>query len=61
MYLYKHGFIFLKWSWVAAAGYIIFALMNVIATFALRPIRELEEEASVVSDEGAEAAAGGAA
>jgi multiple sugar transport system permease protein len=40
VYLYKHGFILLKWSWIAAAGLIIFALMNVIATFAFRPIRE---------------------
>jgi multiple sugar transport system permease protein len=47
VYLYKHGFIFLEWSWIAAAGYIIFALMNIIASFALRPIRELEQEAAV--------------
>jgi len=55
VYLYKHGFIFLEWAWIAAAGYIIFALMNIIASFALRPIRELEQEAAV------EASAAGAA
>ena len=59
VYLYKHGFIFLKWAWVASAGYIIFALMNVIATFALRPIRALEEEASLAPE--AEEKAGEAA
>jgi multiple sugar transport system permease protein len=44
VYLYKHGFIFLEWSWIAAAGFIIFALMNVIATFALKPIKEQQQE-----------------
>jgi multiple sugar transport system permease protein len=43
VYLYKHGFVFLEWSWIAAAGYIVFALMNVIATFALKPIKEQQQ------------------
>ena len=46
VYLYKHGFIFLQWSWIAAAGFLIFALMNVIATFALKPIKEQQQEAA---------------
>jgi len=46
VYLYKHGFIMLEWSWIAAAGYIIFILMNIVATFALRPIKKQQAEAT---------------
>jgi len=46
VYLYKHGFIFLKWSWIAAAGFLVLILMSIISTFALRPIKEeVEKEA----------------
>ncbi len=44
VYLYKHGFIMLEWSWIASAGYIIFIIMNIVAMFALRPIREQQAE-----------------
>lgn len=46
VYLYKHGFIMLEWSWIAAAGYIIFIIMNITAAFALKPIKEKQAEAT---------------
>jgi multiple sugar transport system permease protein len=44
VYLYKHGFIMLEWSWIASAGYIVFIIMNIVAMYALRPIREQQAE-----------------
>jgi multiple sugar transport system permease protein len=46
VYLYKHGFIMLEWSWIASAGYIVFIIMNIVAMYALRPIREQQAEAA---------------
>lgn len=46
VYLYRHGFVMLEWSWIAAAGYIIFILINIIAAFALKLIKEKHREAA---------------
>jgi len=46
VYMYKHGFKYLKWSWVAAAGVIILILMTLISMQALKPIKEQEERAT---------------
>lgn len=45
VYMYKHGFKYLKWSWVAAGGVLILILMSIISMYALRPLREREEKA----------------
>jgi len=44
VYMYKHGFKYLKWSWVAAGGVIILIIMSLISIYALRPIKEREEQ-----------------
>jgi multiple sugar transport system permease protein len=46
VYMYKHGFKHLRWSWVAAGGVLILILMTIISMQALKPIKEQEEEAS---------------
>jgi len=44
VYMYKHGFKHLRWSWVAAGGVIILIIMTLISMQALKPIREQEEK-----------------
>jgi multiple sugar transport system permease protein len=44
VYMYKHGFKYLKWSWVAAGGIIILIIITLISMQALKPIREQEEK-----------------
>jgi multiple sugar transport system permease protein len=44
VYMYKHGFKLLKWSWVAAGGILILVLITVGSIYALKPIREQEKE-----------------
>jgi multiple sugar transport system permease protein len=44
VYMYKHGFKYLKWSWVAAGGVLILILMTLISMQALKPIKEQEEK-----------------
>jgi multiple sugar transport system permease protein len=44
VYLFKHGFKHLRWSWVAAGGIIILIIITLISMQALKPIREREEE-----------------
>ncbi len=44
VYMYKHGFKYLRWSWVAAGGVLILILMTIISMQALKPIKEREEE-----------------
>ena len=44
VYMYKHGFKHLRWSWVAAGGVIILILMTLISMQALKPIKEQEEK-----------------
>lgn len=43
VYMYKHGFKYLKWSWVAAGGVLILILMTMISMQALKPIKGKEE------------------
>ena len=45
VYMYKHGFKYLNWSWVAAAGILVLILMSVISMFALKPLKEKKQEA----------------
>jgi multiple sugar transport system permease protein len=42
VYMYKHGFKHLRWSWVAAGGVLILILMTIISMQALKPIKEQE-------------------
>jgi len=44
VYMYKYGFKYLKWSWVAAGGVLILILMSVVSLYALKPIKEREEQ-----------------
>ena len=44
VYMYKHGFKYLNWSWVAAGGILVLILMSVISMYALKPLREKKEE-----------------
>ena len=44
VYMYKHGFKFLNWSWVSAAGILIMIIISIASIYALKPIREREEE-----------------
>lgn len=44
VYMYKHGFKYLKWSWVAAGGIIILIIITLISMQALKPIKEQEEK-----------------
>ncbi|UCB45208.1 MAG: sugar ABC transporter permease [Spirochaetota bacterium] len=44
VYMYKHGFKHLRWSWVAAGGIIILIIITLISMQALKPIREQEEK-----------------
>lgn len=44
VYMYKHGFKYLRWSWVAAGGVLILILMTIISMQALKPIKEREEQ-----------------
>lgn len=44
VYMYKHGFKYLKWSWVAACGIIILIIITLISMQALKPIKEQEEK-----------------
>lgn len=44
VYMYKHGFKHLRWSWVAAGGVLILILMTLISMQALKPIKEKGEE-----------------
>ena len=44
VYMYKHGFKHLQWSWVAAGGIIILIIITLISLQALKPIREQEEK-----------------
>ena len=44
VYMYKHGFKHLRWSWVAAGGIIILIMITLISMQALKPIKEREEE-----------------
>ena len=43
VYMYKHGFKYLKWSWVAAGGVLILVLITLISMQALKPIKKQEE------------------
>ncbi len=43
VYMYKHGFKHLRWSWVAAGGIIILIIITLISMQALKPIKEREE------------------
>lgn len=44
VYMYKHGFKFLNWSWVSAGGILIMIVISIASIYALKPIREKEEE-----------------
>lgn len=44
VYMYKHGFKLLKWSWVSAGGILILVLITIGSIYALKPIKEREEE-----------------
>ena len=44
VYMYKHGFKFLNWSWVSAGGILIMIIISIASIYALKPIREKEEE-----------------
>jgi multiple sugar transport system permease protein len=44
VYMYKHGFRHLKWSWVASGGVIVLILITLISMQALKPIKEQEEK-----------------
>ena len=46
VYMYKHGFKYLNWSWVTAGGILVLILMSVISMYALKPLREKKEEAA---------------
>ncbi len=43
VYMYKHGFKFLNWSWVTAAGILLLILISIGSIYALRPIKKQEE------------------
>jgi multiple sugar transport system permease protein len=49
VYMYKNGFKYLRWSWVAAGGIIILIIITLISIQALKPIREQEEEQAASS------------
>jgi ABC-type sugar transport system permease subunit len=44
VYMYKHGFRHLKWSWVASGGVIVLILITLISMQALKPIKAQEEK-----------------
>lgn len=44
VYMYKHGFKYLKWSWVAAGGILIMIIISIASVYALKPLKEKEEE-----------------
>jgi multiple sugar transport system permease protein len=44
VYTYKYGFKDLKWSWVAAGGVFILIFRSVVFLYALKPIKEAEEQ-----------------
>jgi len=44
VYMYKHGFKYLNWSWVSAGGILVLILISVISIYALKPIKEREEK-----------------
>ncbi len=46
VYMYKHGFKYLKWSWVAAGGILIMIIISIISVYALKPIKEREEQSA---------------
>ena len=46
VYMYKHGFKYLNWSWVAAGGVMVLILMSVISIYALKPIKKQEEQSA---------------
>jgi multiple sugar transport system permease protein len=46
VYLYKEGFKFMKWSWVAAGGILVMVVISIISIYALKPLREQEEQAA---------------
>lgn len=46
VYMYKHGFKYLNWSWVAAGGILILIIIAVASMYALRPIKERDEQLS---------------
>ncbi len=46
VYMYKHGFKYLNWSWVAAGGIIIMIIVSIISIYALKPIKEREKQLS---------------
>ena len=46
VYMYKHGFKYLKWSWVSAGGILIMIIISIISIYALKPIKEREEQSA---------------
>ncbi len=46
VYMYKHGFKYLQWSWVAAGGVIVLIIITLISMQALKPIKEREEQSA---------------
>jgi multiple sugar transport system permease protein len=46
VYMYKHGFKYLKWSWVAAGGILVLLIITIISMQALKPIKEQEEQSA---------------
>jgi multiple sugar transport system permease protein len=46
VYMYKHGFKYLKWSWVAAGGIIVLIIITLVSMQALKPIKEQEERSA---------------
>ncbi len=46
VYMYKHGFRYLDWSWVSAAGVMVLILISIISIYALKPIKKQEEQSA---------------
>lgn len=46
VYMYKHGFKYLNWSWVAAGGILILIIIAIASMYALKPIKERDEQLS---------------
>ncbi len=46
VYMYKHGFKYLNWSWVAAGGILILIIIAIASMYALKPIKARDEQLS---------------
>ena len=46
VYMYKHGFKYLNWSWVSAAGILLLIVIAIGSMYALKPIKERDEQLS---------------